>query len=111
MDNNIRFYIKDAEGHKFDPPIKVEYDFEHQIASFYVDRYLSIDIKYTWNNFGLTKGILSPALQFKRLVEFDLAHAFGHVQEDPNYTELHWALYGNLKQYYKGYEEHYYMQA
>ena len=33
----------------------------------------------------------------RRLVEFDLAHAFDHPQEDPNYNYLHWALYGNLK--------------
>ena len=33
----------------------------------------------------------------RRIVEFDLAHAFDHPQEDPNYNHTHWALYGNLK--------------
>ena len=28
---------------------------------------------------------------------FDLFHAFCHCSFDPNYTYLHWALYGNLK--------------
>ena len=30
-------------------------------------------------------------------VVFDLFHAFFHTQYDPNYTDYHWALYGNLK--------------
>jgi len=30
-------------------------------------------------------------------VIFDLFHAFFHCSVDPNYTDYHWALYGNLK--------------
>lgn len=30
-------------------------------------------------------------------VIFDLFHAFFHPECDPNYTDYHWALYGNLK--------------
>lgn len=33
----------------------------------------------------------------RKVVEFDLAHAFGHIPEDPNYTHTHWALFGNLQ--------------
>ena len=32
-----------------------------------------------------------------RIIEFDLFHAFFHYKDDPNYSPLHWALYGNLK--------------
>jgi len=31
-------------------------------------------------------------------IKFDLMHAFFHYQGDPNYSHLHWALYGNLKE-------------
>ena len=35
--------------------------------------------------------------KIKAVVKFDLFHAFFHYQGDPNYSHLHWALYGNLK--------------
>ena len=30
-------------------------------------------------------------------IKFDLMHAFHHCELDPNYTHLHWALAGNLR--------------
>lgn len=39
-----------------------------------------------------------------RMCQFDIAHAFGHCEEDPNYTHKHWALYGWLKDRLKIYE-------
>jgi hypothetical protein len=30
-------------------------------------------------------------------IKFDLMHAFFHYKGDPNYTYIHWALYGILK--------------
>jgi len=39
-----------------------------------------------------------------RMCQFDIAHAFGHIEEDPNYTHKHWALKGWLKDRLKFYE-------
>jgi hypothetical protein len=36
-------------------------------------------------------------------IKFDLMHAFNHYNGDPNYTEVHWALFGNLKDRVKAY--------
>ena len=30
-------------------------------------------------------------------IKFDLMHAFFHIEIDPNYTSMHWALAGNLR--------------
>ncbi len=35
--------------------------------------------------------------KIRKLIEFELFHSFFHPCEDPNYTVLNWALYGNLK--------------
>lgn len=32
----------------------------------------------------------------KRIVEFELFHSFFHPSEDPNFSVLNWALFGNL---------------
>ncbi len=33
----------------------------------------------------------------RKRIDFDLCHTFFHPQQDPNYSVLNWALYGNLK--------------
>lgn len=38
-----------------------------------------------------------PEEIIRAFVKYDLFHAFFHYNQDPNYTHLHWALYGNLK--------------
>jgi hypothetical protein len=38
-----------------------------------------------------------PLKTIMATIKFDLMHAFFHYQGDPNYTHLHWALYGNLE--------------
>jgi hypothetical protein len=35
-------------------------------------------------------------------LEFDFAHAFGHICEDPNYSYKHWAICGWFKDRYQG---------
>lgn len=42
-----------------------------------------------------------------RWCEFNIGHAFFHACEDPNYTQLHWALYGNLKPLVEEIDEEY----
>lgn len=53
------------------------------------------------NNFlydyaGLNDG-LDPMKTVFAVIKFDLMHAFFHYDGDPNYTHLHWALRGMLK--------------
>ncbi len=42
-------------------------------------------------------GLETVEAKIARTIEFDLFHAFFHCKDDPNYSTLHWALYGNLK--------------
>lgn len=79
----------------FTPPVKIDcwlvnnnrafivFDFgletEIRISSFYLDLH-------------------DPAeKRTKNTIEFELIHSFCHPPEDPNYSLLNWALYGNLK--------------
>ena len=40
----------------------------------------------------------SPMIdKIRATLEFDLDHAFLHINQDPNYNTYHWALFGNLK--------------
>lgn len=92
----------------FDPPINitcyypyddgegiygvVEYDFGMEV-------YISLEPKKNfliWGYRGLSEK--SSHLDILRLTaQFDLEHAFFHPEEDPNYSHLHWALKGWLK--------------
>jgi hypothetical protein len=67
----------------------------------YVDENDSIDFDCEVDGV-MTQKLESITAKVTRTAEFQLAHAFGHIPCDPNYTVLHWALFGNLKQYYKG---------
>lgn len=70
-----------------DDVIAVEYDFGMLIEEDAIrkDGFLGLDEKSS------IRDIVS------KTVKFDLEHAFLHPQIDPNYTTLHWALYGWLK--------------
>jgi hypothetical protein len=104
MENTITIHISDAAGHRFDPPIKVEYYPEEKELSIFVDEVDTIDLKYGLDNF-MTGNLTTTEEKLRRMVEFDLAHAFGHPPIDPNFEVFHWALFGNLKCYYKGENE------
>ena len=48
----------------------------------------------------------TPEEIIKATVEFDIAHAFWHFPDDPNYTKLHWALWGALHEHCATWEDH-----
>jgi hypothetical protein len=56
--------------------------------------YKSIGKGWCYND--ITKDTPLPEI-VKAFVQYDLFHAFCHTPIDPNYSHLHWALYGNLK--------------
>lgn len=105
--------IKLAENaHLFDPPIKYEWDVyvEDGQKIAYVTLDNNMDIRYHIGWFLRNKND-SDETHIQKLLEFDFVHAFGHACEDPNYTHLHWAIYGNFKERYRGEinrEENYY---
>jgi hypothetical protein len=82
----------------FEEPVFVDFDVDEKKRRIY----------FTWD-FGMTEDfsldmiflgiyrIDDPTKKVIRLCEYDLNHAFEHLQEDPNYRAYHWALYGNLK--------------
>ena len=74
---------------KNDPIIYVDYDFGMTVkeTSNYITNpgFLGICENTTVKDIVL------------RTVKFDIEHAFCHPSEDPNYTELHWAILGWLK--------------
>ena len=45
----------------------------------------------------MLKNLKSTKDKVIRMCQFDIAHAFGHFDEDPNYTHKHWALKSWLK--------------
>lgn len=81
----------------FDPPLKLD------IYLVEVFKYVNVNF-----DFGLSRDFdLSPfyikdsppedwVSRAKRIVEFELFHSFFHCPEDPNYSTLNWALFGNL---------------
>lgn len=95
----------------FDPPLKVSWSiYENKshplgpvtIAYIIFDFGLEYEINpvSTKNNGWGYQGINPNStndMVIKSVIIYDLFHAFTHFQGDPNYTHLHWALYGNLK--------------
>ena len=91
---------------QFDPPLEIEWSaYSHNNV---VTVYISYDfgmsykikpyesLKCGWGYNGSNdKTSLSTLIENE--IKFDLFHAFTHYKDDPNYTYLHWALYGNLK--------------
>lgn len=78
------------------PNFRIYVEFEHSL-NFHVT--LSKNSPMPWrlkkDHSLVTKKELEASLQ--KLITFELIHSFFHPSEDPNYSLLNWALYGNLK--------------
>jgi hypothetical protein len=61
---------------------------------------LKFDFGMTYEQFDFNHFITSMANDSKekidRMIQFELFHTFHHTRQDPNYTLLNWALFGNL---------------
>lgn len=91
---------------EFNPPLVIEYFIDPKIAplinisyDFGMDHFVQTDPEknFLLRKIGSQKATANVAQAIFRTVCFDLFHAFCHFQGDPNYSCLHWALYGNLK--------------
>lgn len=84
---------------KFSPELKVEIwhggDFKENCCEVYYD--FGMRDQMNFDNW-LTRNLATPLEKIRKCIEFELFHAFFHPSEDPNYTVLNWALYGNLKE-------------
>ena len=90
----------------FDPPLRVEWSIwkEKDASIAYVDYDFGLEFKINldaqrksaWGYNGVNKESTNEEI-VTSIIRFDLFHAFTHYQGDPNYSHLHWALYGNLK--------------
>jgi hypothetical protein len=91
----------------FNPPLKVKWSCwlnEHTGRHVYInydfgltdrfDPYKSIGSGWHYNEIQMDTPL--PEI-VKAFVQYDLFHAFCHTSCDPNYSHLHWALFGNLK--------------
>jgi hypothetical protein len=103
-----------AEGNRKidfgDKPLKIEwtaYKNEHPLGpttTVYVDYDNGMTDEFKpyssihsgWGYGGVTKDTPLEDI-IKSFVKYDLFHAFFHISDDPNYSHLHWALYGNYK--------------
>ena len=95
----------------FDPPI--EYDWDMGVKYNYDNPELTetfanvilengMEVKYSLTNpFPPIKSNSAQEI-VDRGLQFDFAHAFGHLRKDPNYSYLHWAICGWFKDRYKG---------
>ncbi len=95
----------------FDPPLRVDWsvfrDSSHPAGDI-TTAYVTFDFGMTyeilpiftknngWGYNGVNKDSTIEEV-IVSVIRYDLFHAFTHYQGDPNYTHLHWALYGNLK--------------
>jgi hypothetical protein len=96
---------------RFDPPLRVDWsvycDKSHP-AGDVTTAYITFDfgLEYQinpistknsgWGYHGINEDSSIEEVTVS-VIRYDLFHAFCHYQGDPNYTHLHWALYGNLK--------------
>ena len=48
-------------------------------------------------NYSGNNNFCEPIKTAFSTIKFDLMHAFFHCKCDPNYSLIHWALFGNLK--------------
>lgn len=88
---------------RFKEPIVVEYyprEFSNGEYTIHFEYDFGMSDKFTFSENTVWLGIkpqLTDEEIVRLVVEFDLAHAFDHPQDDPNYNHTHWSLYGNLK--------------
>lgn len=88
--------IEEDQAIIFDPPLKIDVYWGEIIneCTYYLDFGMSFDYNFhRW----FTKKYENDIDKIIRILEFELFHTFFHPQEDPNYSVLNWALYGNLK--------------
>lgn len=80
----------------FDPAVLVEarHDCERPNFKIEFDFGLKLDYDSEEEIFGDIHALNDCA---RRFLEYHLIHAFFNCKRDPNYTVLHWALWGNLK--------------
>jgi hypothetical protein len=82
----------------FNPPLVVEiYQIEkdgEEFARVEFDFGMVIDLNYLCGMTFKTMG--DWTVKTRLVIEFELFHSFHHLQEDPNYNTLNWALFGNL---------------
>ena len=107
------FDIIDEGGRKlkFSPPLVIDWcvykqiDARGDITTAYVNYDFGLTDKFKpyasisggWGYKEITKDTpLSDII--RAFIEYDLFHAFYHYSGDPNYSHLHWALFGNLKE-------------
>lgn len=81
-----------CEKIKFEPSVVVE--FYSPPSLFVLD--FGMEIHCGLKDCYLNKGD-SLFERAKNTITWELEHAFFHCPKDPNYTAVHWALYGNLK--------------
>jgi hypothetical protein len=96
--NKLIFGEIDEGGSKliFNPPLEVKYwilSEKDKSADIWFDFGLQIDLRY--DNY-ITSEYKTVVEKIKKMIEFELFHAFMHYNGDPNYTVIHWALFGNL---------------
>lgn len=87
---------EDSSEILFTYPLEIDYwvvSKKDNLAMVYFDFGLRTEIYY--NNW-LTKNIENIDDKIKKIIEFEIFHAFMHTIEDPNYSVLNWALFGNL---------------
>lgn len=90
---------------KFKKPLKLKChyigtkDYGYKIAAFSFDFGMDhiTPLEKEHNFILMDSDNLSDEEKIVFDVKFDLFHAFFHCEEDPNYSDYHWALYGNLK--------------
>lgn len=82
---------------EFYPPIKIDCHNNGSLNRCHVYFDFGLDTEIGISSFYLN---LQDSVEEKtrQTLEFEIIHAFFHPYEDPNYTLLNWALYGNLKE-------------
>jgi len=100
MNEAILDFTKMEEGDKFivfDPPLKVEiYKSESHEDVAFLDFDFGMNFKINYSNWITKKMPDDWIARTRRMIEFELFHAFHHTNIDPNYGVLNWALFGNL---------------
>lgn len=82
---------------KFKEPVFVDFYYEKERVAYFTWDFGMESELYLDSYFLSLKDYSTTEQKIIRQCHYDLAHAFFHHTDDPNYTYYHWALYGNLK--------------
>lgn len=97
-DCNILTFLQPVEALVFDGEEGyADVSFGLKDCSYPID--ITIPVKLDNNFLLMGMDNATMAERVYRTLCFDLFHAFFHHKGDPNYGLLHWALYGNFKEY------------